>query len=273
MWPTEFRDNQRLLEGMVNDATQQWSALSTHASKLVEALACRLEGSGEIEGIPIDAVRHGAELVLAVACAQNIVPALQILEQEYVRAVPFALGRIDSSAQFAEEVQQQLRERLLLGTVKNGRPRILSYEGRGPLGGFLRVMTIRLALNLKAGPQYPKTEYDLVTLALPAEETVAKDRYTEPFQAALRVALSGLSARERNLLRLRFVDNWSPEAIGRSYGVHRATVARWIAAARDAVRDRMIEDLRRTMGFEAGEVESLLHLVESRLHLSLSRLL
>lgn len=272
MRTTDPRDNHQFVQSMVNEATSRWPQLSSHSETLTDALVARLEGSPQMPAVPLDSIRCGAELALAVGCSTNLPAALKILEEEYIRAVPLALGRVDNSPQFAEDVQQLVRERLLVGSPKNDRPRILNYEGRGPLGGFLRVMTIRLALNLKAGPDRSQPERDLVALALPPEETLAKDQYAEPFQDALRRALAALSARERNLLRLRFVDNWSPEAIGRSYGVHRATVARWIAAARDTVRDHMTEELKRSLGFETGEVESLLHLVESRLHLSLSRL-
>ena len=49
-------------------------------------------------------------------------------------------------------------------------------------------------------------------------------------------------------------------------------VARWISSARDKVRDFMAERLGAALGFRKTEFESVVRLVESRLHVSLSRL-
>ena len=53
------------------------------------------------------------------------------------------MARIDSSSQFVDEVKQGLRERLLVGPP----PRIAEYSGSGPLGGWLRVVSVRLAIT------------------------------------------------------------------------------------------------------------------------------
>lgn len=49
------------------------------------------------------------------------------------------------------------------------------------------------------------------------------------------------------------------------YRVHRATVARWIAAARQGVLDRTRRRLMHDLRLAAGEVYSLIRLVQSRI--------
>src|SRR5207244_2837986 len=66
-------------------------------------------------------------------------------------------------------------------------------------------------------------------------------RYAAPFKDAFQGALRGLSTQDRNILRLHLVDGLNIEQIGGIYNVHRATVARWIAASRQA----LVEETRR----------------------------
>jgi RNA polymerase sigma-70 factor, ECF subfamily len=259
----------------IEAARERWPQLQPDPEALAAFLANPGEsdaepGSNDMGDVPL---KHPDELVLAYQCAQGSPVALAIIEKEYLSEIPRYVSRIDSASDFADELTQQLRERLLVAD-QGGRPRILTYTGRGPLGGWLRVVAVRIALTQKSQRKHSSDDDvgDLADLALPADEELVRRDNHEPFQQALRNAIARLSTRERNILRLRFVDNWSPEDIGKSYGVHRATVARWISALRDTVKTAMAEELRSTLGFRASEFASLLNLIESRLHLSLSRL-
>jgi hypothetical protein len=50
--------------------------------------------------------------------------------------------------------------------------------------------------------------------------------------------------------------------------VHRATIARWIAAAKDIVLDKTKKALMRDLRIDAHEVDSLIQFVQSRIDLS-----
>ncbi len=256
-------------------ALARWPKLRPNVDALAAHLMNPIESDEGTEPNDLSAlpIKHPDELVLAFQCAQGDSVALTILENEFLIEIPRYVARIDSASDFADELAQQLRERLLVASDRN-RPRILSYTGRGPLGGWLRVVAVRIALTQKSQRKHSSNEdsNDLADLALPIDDELMRKGNQQPFQDALRNAISRISARERNILRLRFIDNWSPEDIGKSYGVHRATVARWISAARDTIKAAMAEELRTTLGFRASEFNSLLRLIESRLHLSLSRL-
>jgi RNA polymerase sigma-70 factor (ECF subfamily) len=218
---------------------------------------------------------HGAEIALAAACAEGRPDALAIFEREVLARVPDFVRGIDSSMAFADEVAQQLRARLLVagpGEV----PRVGFYGGRGALGGWVKVVAVRIALDTqrRSGllPGNEDQSQRLVDLALGPEDLAAKAEHHVAIQEALRKALGALTVRERTLLRLRHAEDWSPEDLGRSYNVHRGTIARWLSVAREKVRDHMAKHLTVALGFSASELVSVVRAVESRLDISLSRL-
>ena len=55
--------------------------------------------------------------------------------------------------------------------------------------------------------------------------------------------------------------------------MHRATAARWIVSAREALVDETKRQLRGRLGVSGAELDSLLGLVRSQIHVSLNRLL
>src|SRR5439155_27001611 len=82
-------------------------------------------------------------------------------------------------------------------------------------------------------------ELDRLVGADPDPETaLLRARYASAANEALREAFASLDARERNLLRQHFVDRLSIDDLGPLYGVHRATVARWLERAREALEAR-----------------------------------
>jgi RNA polymerase sigma-70 factor (ECF subfamily) len=140
------------------------------------------------------------------------------------------------------------------------------------------VVAVRVALDMKRAAGHDRSaDADrmaqmVVDVALDPEMRLFRERHQGPFQQALGEALSSLSARERNLLRLHFAEGVTLEQLATSYQVHRATVARWLATARQAVMERVAGRLGESMGMSAGEVESVVRLLASQIDISLSRL-
>jgi RNA polymerase sigma-70 factor, ECF subfamily len=75
------------------------------------------------------------------------------------------------------------------------------------------------------------------------------------------------------LLRYNVLEGLNIEEIGKIYGVHRATVARWITAARESILGRTRDELERRFGITAVEIDSIVRLVQSRLDVSMERVL
>ena len=227
----------------------------------------------------LDRLSHAGshvDLYLACACTRQDPAACAALDREVFSEVPAFVARIDPSPWFADEVRQSLRERLLVGRPGHP-PRIAEYSGRGPLGAWVRVAAVRVALDLRGeGGQQANVDLEQtperIEQATP-ELALLKARHQDAYQEALRVALDTLSAKDRNILRMNVVDGLSIDRIGLAYQVHRATAARWVTA----VRQRLLDETYRLLGvrlqLSPNELASLAALVQSQLHISLSRLI
>jgi RNA polymerase sigma-70 factor (ECF subfamily) len=216
------------------------------------------------------------DLYLACACAHGDPVAIALFDAEVLAHVGEFVRRIDPTPEFRDEVKQALRARLLVG--EDGQPpRISQYAGRGPLGAWVRVAAVRAALRLTRGrgdqPLPLADERQLAATGLDPEAALLHARHQADYQAALRDALAALTARDRSLLRMHFVDGLTIDRIGAIYRIHRATAARWLQAAREQLVDETYRRLGERLQLSPAELESLTALVHSQLHLSLSPLL
>jgi RNA polymerase sigma-70 factor (ECF subfamily) len=156
-------------------------------------------------------------------------------------------------------------------------PRIRQYAGRGPLRTWLRMAATRQALNFREEERVRSRSVDeLDELARPVldpELRLVKAEAHGHFKAAFAAALSELEATEQNVLRLQILDGLSIDEIGRVYGVHRATAARWLVKARERLLERTKTLLHERLADDSLEVNSLIRMVESQMDVSLIRLL
>ncbi len=216
-------------------------------------------------------IAHVAELVTAWAAGQGHGRAIERLDELVRREAAAAARRLEPSPAFRDEVVQALRIRLLVGT----RPRVDEYGGRGPLAAWLGVAALRVALNLKRGGRGVASDVlgELIGAEHDPELRHLKAQYRAEFKAALEAALLALPERQRAVLRMTFVDGLSMTALGRLYGVHETTAARWVrAAAADVAADarRRLEERLRV---SASNLDSLERMVLSNLDLSIARVL
>ncbi|WP_169796703.1 sigma-70 family RNA polymerase sigma factor [Chondromyces crocatus] len=232
-------------------------------------------GSRLREGSPLvdqlTAIDAGG-LYLAAGCLRGVPAALAAFETDVLPSARRALSRRAEPA-LVDELLQQARARLL--TELHGPPRLALYAGRGPLGGFVRTVAMHLLADDTAAAR--PTEGDEVLAALPetadVEAGLCRLDQQQHFRAAFQEALTSLTPRERALIRLSLLDGLSIDAIAPMYGAHRATVARWLAAARDTLATRTRKALATRLGLGQTDLESLLGGVLSRFDLSLSRLM
>jgi len=220
---------------------------------------------------------HLADLYLACACAAGDPRALVAFEQQLMPQVRSHVARLDTSPAFVGEVEQRLRERLLVGTPESP-PRIATYSGRGPLGGWLRVAALRVAHNLQRGAK-PELDVDgplRARLAQPGpdpEMAYIKRRYGWILRGVIEETLRKLPREDRTLLRLHLVDRLTVEQVGKICRVHASTVSRRIARARAELIDNTRARLRRELALDEQGLESLLVVLESGVDVTLSRVL
>ena len=257
------------------------------ATALEDVLArCRVRWPGVAAEGPDEAVRrlavtpskaeeplHLDDLWLASACRAGNRAALGHFDRDFLARSLAGVARLDPCAAFADEVSQSVRERLF--TDSTGGSRLAGYTGRGPLLSWVRAVAMRCALNLRRG-KHQESEEPLLGISSIGDDPelqLLRSRFGAEFKEALGAALRSLDPQERSFLRLHLVEGVTIDRLAASSGVHRSTVVRRLAAARGNVLRKTRARLATTLRVEPSEVDSLIGLLQSRLDLSLGRLL
>jgi len=222
-------------------------------------------------------VVDGKELYLAAACARGNAAALKRFDELYAPSVKQALRRLDLSPDDHADVMQLVRVRLMVGQ-DGGTPRIVEYAGTGRLGALVFVAATRIGLNLLRARQRID-DSDLTALdpadpdGLDLADQLGKQMYRAELRTAFEEAVKQLERKERTLLRLSVIDGLSIDELGTMYRVHRATVARWIAAARDRLTELARDRFLALTGLSTNDLASVGELVQSQIQVSMERLL
>jgi RNA polymerase sigma-70 factor (ECF subfamily) len=259
------------IDRAVARARAPWPELPVNMAGFVEFLAENVAGEPDAS-TALDA-RHVDDLYLAFACLERSAHAHRAFERACLAHVDRFVARFGRGPAFADEIRQQLRERLLLGRGDSG-PRLAEYAGRGPLLAWVRVAAARAAIDLLRTNAAAAGHEDLHDVALAADGTDAetraiKARHGAELQAALEHALAGLTAKQRTLLRMHYVDGYSLDRMAVAYRVHRATVARWLQAARAELLQTTREHAVARLAVPEAELSSLLRVLQSQLHVSI----
>jgi RNA polymerase sigma-70 factor, ECF subfamily len=259
-----------LVEGIVEKGRREVPECAGLGPSLVPWIARRLDGEEHPDRL------DPVELFLAAGCAAGERTALAAFERRYFTSIPAALRRLSLQGDDVAEVVQRLRVRLFV--IEGGAPpRVLRYAGDGQLGGLVRVSSIRLGLNLlRSRGRLDQDADGLEELPIADDDPALaqlKQQSRASFKAAFEDAIAGLEPRERSLLNLALVKGLGIDKVAVVYGVHRATAARWIAQARGNLTRSVHAILGTRLGLPSAQVDDLLPLVESKLELSLERLL
>lgn len=235
------------------------------------ALAAHLERLG----IPHAAHAQADDLYLACACSANDAAALAVFDHELAPVMRAAVRRLDSAEHFVDEVVQTIRERLLVAPA-GALPRIAEYAGTGPLRAWVRIAALRIAMNLLRDRKRDVLVHDdrlFEAIAAEHGEPGSAERYREAATEALRAAFAALSARERNLLRMHHLHELTVDELAPTLGVHRATVARWIAAAREHLLAETRASLAARLDVGEATLDSIVRGIASQVDVSVVRLL
>jgi RNA polymerase sigma-70 factor (ECF subfamily) len=233
----------------------------------VERFRQHLQNLGWEDELPPGAT----EIYLACACAHGDAAGCRYLERDYFDQVRASAARLCRSASSTDEVVQRVRHKLLVGPP----PGLLKYTGRGPLQAWLRSVTRRTALDALRSLKHESSEEpsDLrATHGSSIESRIDRGRFLQAFEGSLARVFAQLPARDRNLLRMHYAAGIGIDALGRAYGVHRATAARWIAKVRQDVFAAVKAELTDASGsgLSASEFEDVVRLMRGQLDLALS---
>jgi RNA polymerase sigma-70 factor, ECF subfamily len=259
------------LERVLHEGRSTWPTVALQPERFLPFLAARVP-----EGEPVAALGGMAlsDLYLACACLRGDSVAIAAFEAAYFPMVEAALAGVRASPSQIDEVKQALRAQLFVAGP-TGEPSLVRYSGHGALGGWVRVTAVRAALRLMNREKRAVSPRPELIEALPAPEldpalAQLKDRYRVEFKEAFQTAVRALSRRDRNLLRYHHFDELTVDDIGALYRVHRTTAARWVARARQTVLDETRRALTARLKVGQSEFKSIMRLIQSQLHVSLS---
>ncbi len=212
--------------------------------------------------------------------------AVAKFETEFLTPLHAQLAHMKLDAAMLDEVRQAVRARLLL-PHPDGPARIEAYAGQGKLAGLVYVTATRIAVDLlraqrareshvaEVGESLAEAGGDWLAVSTKNDPALAslKTNARLAFKAAVEEAVSGLEVRERNLLRQHHLQGVSLDRLAQMYQVHRATVVRWLALAREKVLAQTRKRLAVELVATGSELDSVLALLESQLDASVERLL
>ena len=260
-----------LLEGRA-----AWPQLALDPDALMAFVARQLPADGNDEvGELLEGLRP-ADLYLACACSCGDSAAINAFDRGFMSEVDHALARMRIDGSRLADVKQLVRQRLFVGPT-GGSGKISEYAGRGDLRRWVRSVAVRTCLNdLRKGKREVVADDEtlIARQAIPVDDpevAYMKRTYAAEFRAAFSEALSRADAREQTLLRYHHVDGLNIDEIGAIYRVHRVTAFRWLEKAKERLVRVTLEDLRARLRLSPRELDSVLRMIRSQVHLSLIR--
>jgi RNA polymerase sigma-70 factor, ECF subfamily len=265
---------ERLGRGL-STARAAWPGVNLDGTRFVAHLARHLSADSPPEALER---LHLADLYLACACAEGLPPAHAAFEARVLPEVNVAVARLKLPPSSVDEVRQLVRQKML-APGPDTPPKLAAYPGTGPLTAWVRAAALWLALDLqrqRSSHDTPGEDSTLSMLVDPGDDpelAYLKTTYRAEFNAAFAQALARLAPRERNLLRLKYLDGLSIDQLGALYGIHRATAARWVVAAQQTLLEETRRLLTERLRLTGSQLDSVLRLISSQLDVNLSRLL
>jgi RNA polymerase sigma-70 factor (ECF subfamily) len=226
---------------------------------------------------------HGTDLYLAWGVCQRDKAALTYFEERFMAQVPLFVLRVRVGRDVVDEVQQKLRESLLLGVSPSGRgaaaedaphPKIADYSGRGPLGGWLRMAAVRTALNHVRSPcaSFEPLQQELSSCSDP-ELAYLQERAGREFAEAFGRVLGKLAPEDRAILRLHYLQGLTMDQLARAYKTPRSTIARRITRVREQIVTETEALLRVELRLSPSSIASVIRQARSQLQVTITRLL
>jgi len=244
------------------------------ADALGERVAAQKDPAGALARLRVD------DLLLALWCASGDARAIAAFERVHARDFDAVLARFRRLAVPADELRQALRIKLFVGSDARA-PRIGDYSGFGFLQNWLRVTALRALVDIARSERARQLEEllvddELIGVAAPGSDLrsgVSRAELGRAIKTAFAHAVTGLSPRQRNFLRHAHVDRLTLDQIAALYGIHRATVARALAQAREELIAATRRELGAALGLPDDQLDSIVRGADSRIELSLSRVL
>lgn len=252
--------------GPIDDAVERWPGVKWETDDFGRALKKR--------GIEAETCEHLAELYVAGAAIRGDEAAIRVIDGLLRKIAPTALTAARTPDYSESELAQDVLDFILVHRKDmDGGARLEQYTGRGPLEAWLRTCAVNTCLMHKRR-QAGRRGSDVGTSQTPdptddPELAVLKRRHRELFKEALVGAFAQLDTRARTILRFHYLDGLEQQEIAVIYGVHPASISRWLTTAREEVLERT----RQHISGAVDDMSEIWPLVQSRIYVSLRGLL
>ncbi len=250
---------------VIAKARTEWPEIAVPDPVFTSYLRDRVSDPGSLPSVRV------SDLYAACACSLGDARALAAVEARYFPDVDTALSRMRLTGTVAEDVRQDLRAQLFVGSGEKP-ARIVEYTGRGDLRAWLTVIATRAALKVIRHGKRELHDDSLLEADVAGshvELSFVKDTYRAEFAAAFSEALLALEDRDKTLLRLQVIDELSIDQIGAIYRVHRATAARWLEHARERLMDGTRTRFMHHARISDSECKSLMRVLHSQLDVTI----
>ncbi|WP_394836743.1 hypothetical protein LVJ94_07525 [Pendulispora rubella] len=261
------------LAALLDEGRRTWPKVTLAPDIFVAHLA-RHAATSDCPIAFLDTVR-AADLYLACGVGRGDRAAIAYFEEHFMGHVPEYILRIETGRDAVEEIRQRLRERLYLGRPDSTpAPKIADYSGKGALGGWLRVVATRAALNhvREKAPKSGRLRDELAAGSDPELAYVhacAQDLFCDAFKRALM----DLASNERAMLRLHYIDGLTMDQLSHLYKTPRSTIARRVAEVRRRIletTERLLRDERRMSPSAAA---SVIRQAQSQFEITMTKML
>lgn len=271
------------LERLLGEAWEQgreaWPGLALPAPLFIQHIAERLGEPADwpafeqsLRGLCI------TDLYLACACLNEVGDALRRFDKAIIQRVPAFVSNLRLPPSFVEDVQQEVRRKLLVGEGER-QPGLSAYAGRGELANWVRAAAVRAAISMRRNKN-EQNERDDGSMAermagVSADPVVEsmKRKYGAEFKAALEQSIGALSSEHRSLLRLYYVDGVTTGQLGAMFSINQSSISRRLIGIREELLRETKRRLRDSLRLSESALDELSALVQSQLDLSLSRIL
>jgi len=220
---------------------------------------------------------HPGELALALAASRAHPAAIARLERDHRGVIDAMCWRFASPVHSAADLRQILREKLFVAPP-GARPKLAEYAGQGQLDSWLRITAVRVFLDLgrrKDRARETPTADGVLTMPDPGDLSleVIKAEYRAAVGQAMRDASAALEPADRHLLHQHYVAGLSIDQLGVALGIHRATAARRVVRAREALVGETRALLVTRLQLSDEDLDEVIGMVLSRLDVSIPKLL
>lgn len=271
---SQIPDLEVVLETLLTNARSQWSTIALDDDVFLAHVAERLPDEGDLRKALLSI--HAADLYLACGCLAKDDVALAEADTKILPSVIPALQKVNAPDAAREDAIDRLRHVMLFGEGEKP-PKIAKYSGRGPLRSWLSVAAVRDLLGaLRSNKEIPVDEDALVRNAAADQDpalTQLKKQYRKEFAEAFTAALAALSSRERVLLRHYYIDGLGSDVLAKLHRVHRVTITRWLNRIKENLLEETRFGLAARLRVSGEELESIMRLIQSQLHVSIQGML